>query len=185
MRSKAAPQLANHHTPNPKRQTPNAYLKRLQQRGENIFHFSKAAVLLGLGNADQKIISATRQRAKEIYAAAGKKISDEEAQPDQLIKAADAGDKLADQVWADIGRKIGVGLTNVIWLVNPNRIVIGGGVANAGERLFGYIRRTIQSRCEKTFWEKLEVVSALLHNDAGIIGPATLAIESEFRRRPK
>jgi len=122
------------------------------------------------------------ERAKEIYAAAGKKISDEEAQPDHLIKAADAGDKLADQVWADIGLKIGVGLINVIWLVNPNRIVIGGGVANAGERLFGYIRKTIQSRCEKTFWEKLEVVPALLHNDAGIIGPATLAIESEFRR---
>jgi activator of 2-hydroxyglutaryl-CoA dehydratase len=31
------------------------------------------------------------------------------------------------------------------------------------------------------FWEKLEVVPATLHNDAGIIGPATLAIESEFR----
>jgi glucokinase len=82
----------------------------------------------------------------------------------------------------DIGRKIGVGLTNVIWLVNPDRIVIGGGVANAGERLFGYIRQTIRTRCEKTFWEKLEIVSATLHNDAGIIGAATLAVESEFRQ---
>jgi glucokinase len=121
-------------------------------------------------------------RAKQLYKKAGKTLSDEEAHPDHLIKAAEAGDELADKVWADIGLKIGVGLTNVIWLVNPDRIVIGGGVANAGERLFGYIRETVQTRCEKTFWEKLEIVPATLHNDAGIIGPATLAVESEFRQ---
>jgi glucokinase len=121
-------------------------------------------------------------RAKQLYKKAGKNLSDEEAHPDHLIKAAEAGDELADKVWADIGLKIGVGLTNVIWLVNPDRIVIGGGVANAGERLFGYIRQTVRTRCEETFWKKLEIVPATLHNDAGIIGPATLAIESEFRQ---
>ncbi len=122
-------------------------------------------------------------RAKEIYAAGGRTLSDEEALLHRLSKAADDGDPLADKVWQDIGLKIGVGLTNVIWLVNPDRIVIGGGVAQAGERLFGYIRQTIRSRCDKTFWEKLEVVPATLGNDAGIIGAATLALESEFRPR--
>jgi glucokinase len=78
-----------------------------------------------------------------------------------------------------------VGLTNVIWLVNPDRIVIGGGVANAGERLFRYIRQTFWTRCERTFWEKLDIVPATLHNDAGIIGPAVLAVESEFRQGPQ
>jgi glucokinase len=121
-------------------------------------------------------------RAKQLYKKAGKNLSDEEAHPDHLIKAAEAGDELADKVWADIGLKIGVGLTNVIWLVNPDRIVIGGGVANAGERLFGHIRTTVRNRCEETFWKKLEIVPAKLHNDAGIIGPATLALESEFRQ---
>jgi glucokinase len=122
-------------------------------------------------------------RAKEIYAAAGESLSDEDSHLERLSKAADDGDKLADKVWQDIGTKIGVGLTNVIWLVNPDRIVIGGGVANAGERLFGYIRQTIRTRCEKTFWEKLDVVPATLGNDAGIIGAAALALESEFRPR--
>jgi glucokinase len=120
-------------------------------------------------------------RAKEIYKEAGKTLSDEEAHLENLAKAADEGDELADKLWADIGLKIGVGLTNVIWLVNPDRIVIGGGVANAGERLFKYIRQTIRTRCEKTFWENLDVLPATLGNDAGIIGAATLALESEFR----
>jgi glucokinase len=120
------------------------------------------------------------ERAREIYAAAGKRISASESDPRNLSKLADQGDPLADQVWKDIGLKIGVGLINVIWLVNPGRIVLGGGVSQAGERLIRYIRETIQNRCEKTFWEKLEVVPAALGNDAGIIGAATLALESEF-----
>jgi glucokinase len=119
-------------------------------------------------------------RAKEIYAEAGITISDEQSYPENLTKAADNGDEIAERVWADIGLKIGVGLTNVIWLINPDRIVIGGGVANAGKWLFNYIRHTIQTRCEKTFWEKLDVVPATLGNDAGMIGAATLALESEF-----
>jgi glucokinase len=119
-------------------------------------------------------------RAREIHSAGGKEISDEQSDPKNLSAAADRGDNLAEAVWQDIGLKIGVGLTNVIWLVNPDRIVIGGGVAQAGERLFKYIRETIKGRCEKTFWEKLEVVPATLGNDAGIIGAASLALESEF-----
>ena len=119
-------------------------------------------------------------RAKEIYSAAGKEISDEEADPKNLSAAAARGDRLAKAVWQDIGLRIGVGLTNVIWLVNPDRIVLGGGVAQAGEHLFKYIRETGEHRCEKTFWEKLEIVPATLGNDAGIIGAASLALESEF-----
>jgi glucokinase len=119
-------------------------------------------------------------RAREIHSAGGKEISDEQSDPKNLSAAADRGDNLAEAVWQDIGLKIGVGLTNVIWLVNPDRVVIGGGVAQAGERLFKYIRETIKGRCEKTFWEKLEVVPATLGNDAGIIGAASLALESEF-----
>jgi glucokinase len=124
------------------------------------------------------------ERAKEVYAAVGKTITDEEADPKNLSAAADRGDALAEAVWKDIGLKLGVGLINVIWLVNPHRIVLGGGVSLAGERLFGYIRETIRTRCARTFWEKLEIVPAALGNDAGIIGAATLALESEFLPAP-
>jgi glucokinase len=147
----------------------------IDYRGIDFVYGNKGALEAYVGHRQ---ISA---RAKEIYAEAGKTLSDEHAHLDRLCKAADEGDELADKVWRDIGTKIGVGLSNVIWLVNPDRIVIGGGVAQAGERLFGYIRQTIRTRCEKTFWEKLDVVPATLGNDAGIIGAATLALESEFR----
>ena len=120
------------------------------------------------------------ERAKEIYSSAGKTLSDEDALPHKLSAAADAGDPLALQLWSDIGLKLGVGISNVVWLLNPHRIVIGGGVAKAGDRLLQKIHSTIRERTEKTFWEKLEIVPATLGNDAGIIGAATLALESEF-----
>jgi glucokinase len=123
------------------------------------------------------------ERAKEIYKSAGKTLSDEDALPHKLSAAADAGDPLALQLWSDIGLKLGVGLSNVVWLLNPHRIVIGGGVAKAGDRLLGKIRNTIRERTEKTFWEHLEIVPATLGNDAGIIGAAALALESEFLPR--
>jgi glucokinase len=97
-----------------------------------------------------------------------------------LSAAADAGDPSALALWSDIGLKLGVGLSNVVWLLNPHLIVIGGGVAKAGERLIGKIRSTIWERTEKTFWESFEIIPAPLGNDAGIIGAATLALESEF-----
>ncbi|HEY2422958.1 MAG TPA: ROK family protein [Chthoniobacterales bacterium] len=120
------------------------------------------------------------ERAKQIYAAAGKSLSNEEAEPKKLSEAADAGDPQASELWSEIGLKLGIGLSNVIWLLNPHRIVIGGGVAKAGERLFSKITSAIRERTEKTFWEKLKIVPATLGNDAGIIGAATLALESEF-----
>jgi glucokinase len=120
------------------------------------------------------------ERAKEIYSSAGKTLSDEDALPHKLSAAADAGDRLALQLWSDIGLKLGVGISNVVWLLNPHRIVIGGGVAKAGDRLIQKIHSTIRERTEKTFWENLEIVPATLGNDAGIIGAATLALESEF-----
>jgi glucokinase len=120
------------------------------------------------------------ERAKQIYRAAGKELSDEQAEPKQLEKAARNGDPLAIDLWNEIGLKLGVGLTNVIWLLNPNRVVLGGGVAGAGDVLFNPVRHTIQTRCAKTFWERLEIVKATLGNDAGIIGAATLSFESKF-----
>lgn len=149
----------------------------IDYQGMDYFYGNKGALEAHVGHRQ---ISA---RAKEIYAEAGLVLSDDDAHLDRLSKAADGGDQLADKVWEDIGLKIGVGLCNVIWLVNPDRIVIGGGVAKAGERLFGYIRQTIRARCERTFWEKLDIVPATLGNDAGIIGAAALSLESEFRPR--
>jgi glucokinase len=117
-------------------------------------------------------------RAARLYAAAGKARLVEECTPADLQKLAEAGDKIAIGLWEQVGTEIGAALVNAVWLLNPDVIVIGGGVAKAGAVLFDPIRRTIRDRVTELFHEELRIVAAELGNDAGIIGCAELALES-------
>ena len=118
------------------------------------------------------------ERAQRAYAAAGVTRTLEELTPLVLEEAALGGDEIAAKLWEDIGFEIGIMLTNIAWLLNPDRIVIGGGVAKAGPLLFEPIRRTIRERTSGVYHENLEVVPAELGNDGGIIGCAALAVEA-------
>lgn len=118
------------------------------------------------------------ERAAKLYAAAGIARAAEEITPLSLEKAAVNGDQIAARLWEEIGFEIGIMLTNIAWLLNPDRIVIGGGVAKAGPLLFEPIKRTIRERTLAVYHEHLEVVPAELGNDAGIIGSAALALEA-------
>jgi glucokinase len=121
------------------------------------------------------------ERAQRAYAAAGKASPSEDLTPLFLEKAALGGDEIAAKLWEDIGFEIGVMLTNIVWLLNPDRIVIGGGVAKAGPLIFEPIKRTIRERVSAVFHENLGVVPAELGNDGGIIGSAALAIDAAER----
>jgi len=118
------------------------------------------------------------ERAQKMYEKAGKLVPIEQCTPAILDDAAKAGDQVAKQLWAQLGLEIGVALANAVWLLNPDTIVIGGGVARAGNLLFEPILSVIRSATMPTFYENLRVVPAELGNDAGIIGSATLALDS-------
>lgn len=118
------------------------------------------------------------ERARKAYAALGSLRSQEELTPLLLERAALSGDEIAANLWKEIGFEIGIMLTNIVWLLNPDRIVIGGGVAGAGSLLFEPIMRTIRERTATIYHQSLEVVPAELGNDGGIIGSAALAIEA-------
>ena len=90
--------------------------------------------------------------------------------------AAKEGDPVARQIFRIMGEYIGMGLTSVVNLLNPEKIIIGGGVADAGDILLDPIRETIAKRA-MTIQKEVEVVPAQLGNTAGMIG-ASLLIKS-------
>jgi len=94
--------------------------------------------------------------------------------PEIISTAARKGDKLALSVWDEVGGHLGVTLAGAVNLLNPERIVIGGGVAEAGEFLFRAIRRAIRERAMKVPAACVKVVKARLGQDAGLIGAAVL-----------
>ncbi len=101
-----------------------------------------------------------------------------DASPARLAQLANSGDAHAQMLWHEIGTEIGVVLSDVVWLLNPDAIVIGGGVAKAGELVFAPIRQAIVGRTGSIFHERLAIVPAALGNDAGIIGSAALAADA-------
>lgn len=117
------------------------------------------------------------ERALALYRAAQISKSPAECTPLELTQAAKAGDQLAQGLWTEIGNEIGSALASVVWLLNPDTIVIGGGVANAGNLVFDPIRRTIDQQTSLHFHDELRIVAASLGNEAGIIGNAALALD--------
>lgn len=94
-----------------------------------------------------------------------------------VCEAAKAGDPVAQRIFTIVGEYIGIGLASVVNLLNPEKIIIGGGVADAGEYLFNPLTETLKKRAMKIAGETVEVVHAQLGNTAGVIG-ASLLIES-------
>ena len=118
------------------------------------------------------------ERAVEFYKAAGQTRTLPECTPALMAEAAAKGDAVARQLWEETGVMLGSALSDVIWLLNPDAIVLGGGVAKAGELVFEPIRRTIRERTSPVFYETLTILPAELGNDAGIIGCGTLAADA-------
>ncbi len=118
------------------------------------------------------------ERAAKLYRAAGQERALLECSPFLLAEAANGGDTVARQLWEETGVMLGAALADVIWLLNPDAIVLGGGVAQAGELIFEPIRRTIRARTSPVFYEALKVLPAELGNDAGIIGCGALAVDA-------
>ena len=100
-----------------------------------------------------------------------------EITPYIVAQAALEGDPVAKRIFTKMGEYIGFGLASVVNLLNPERIIIGGGVADAGDILLDPIRETIKKRAMVVAGSAVEIVAAKLGNSAGVIG-ASLLIES-------
>ncbi len=94
-----------------------------------------------------------------------------------VAEAAKAGDPVARRIFTRMGEYIGIGMASVVNLLNPEKIIVGGGVADAGDILMTPLKETLKKRAMKIAGETVEVVPAQLGNTAGVIG-ASLLIES-------
>jgi len=93
---------------------------------------------------------------------------------ERLSSLARKGNKKALRIWMDVGRKLGIALTGVVNLLNPDLIVIGGGVSKAGELILRPLRKEIKARAMKDQAKHVKLVRAKLGDDAGIIGASLL-----------
>lgn len=96
--------------------------------------------------------------------------------------AAARGDRVASALIEQAGRRIGAMLATVVNFFNPSLIVIGGGVAQSGDRLLAAVRESVYRRSLPLATRDLEIKRSALGNDAGVLGASAMVVDQVFSR---
>ncbi|MDL4840155.1 ROK family transcriptional regulator [Aquibacillus rhizosphaerae] len=108
------------------------------------------------------------------------KNENEEITGELIYKAALNGDELAQNILKEAGEYIGIGLTNLIHVVNPSKIIIGGGVSKSSQFILGPIKSTIKNRALTPQAKETEVVVSNLGEHATALGAVSLVLVELF-----
>lgn len=115
------------------------------------------------GGAGQAILAAAGGDPKKISAAV-------------VASAAAGGDVEAVSIINKAARFLGIGIANILNLLNPSLVVLGGGVMEAGELIWKEIKHEVQNRALEAAWAVARLVPAELGGRAGIMGAIGLAL---------
>lgn len=94
--------------------------------------------------------------------------------PKEITQLAKKGNKQAIKVYDITGQYLGIGLANLVNVFNPDIIIIGGGIANAGKFLFDPTRRTMRKNILSPLAKNTKIVKTKIGKNAGAIGAAFL-----------
>lgn len=96
-----------------------------------------------------------------------------------VSEAAGAGDRAAGQIIEEVGRRLGEGIAGLVNVLDPQAVVVGGGVAEIGDPLLDPARRGFAGAVEAPRHRpEVPIVAAALGNRAGAIGAAALALDA-------
>ncbi|MBT9177238.1 MAG: Glucokinase [Firmicutes bacterium] len=99
----------------------------------------------------------------------------ENIQAEHVFQARNMGDSLATEVTDRAFYFLGLGITNLVNALNPERVVIGGGVAQIGEPLFTTVENMVRQSAYGPA-KCVRILPALLGAETGVIGAAALAM---------
>lgn len=97
--------------------------------------------------------------------------------PAIIAEEAKKGDAIALEVFEETGYYLGLCVTNLINLLNPEMVVIGGGIAQAGDIILEPIRRTVTATAIRSLSRSCRIVPAELGDNAGIFGGAAIILQ--------
>jgi len=96
---------------------------------------------------------------------------------EQVNLAAKDGDELAREIIDQAAYYLGIGVTNLVNIFNPEVVIIGGSMADMGDLLLQPVRAMVAEKAFPLYAQTVEIVPAQLGNDAGLFGAAIYALE--------
>jgi glucokinase len=85
-----------------------------------------------------------------------------------------AGDAYARDLWSEVGELLGTAIANLVTLLNPARVILGGGVFLGCPALAELVRHHFDEKVSRSATRGLTIEHAWLGDDAGVIGAAVL-----------
>jgi len=92
-----------------------------------------------------------------------------------VVRSASRGDELAISILGEAASYLGMGIANIISILNPQVVVLGGGLMNAGEYFLDRIRRETRLWAQPMAAQQCRIELTTLGDDAGVLGAARLA----------
>jgi glucokinase len=93
-----------------------------------------------------------------------------------VAAAARSGDKIARRVLEEVGTNLGLGVANIVCLLNPEVVVLGGGLAGIGKPLLAPLRKALRQWGQPLARRQVRIVLSRLGEKAGILGAARYAL---------
>lgn len=103
--------------------------------------------------------------------------SGEQMTAERVFRLASAGDRIARLVVEEVEIYLGIALANIIHLINPSVIILGGQVAQAGDLLLVPLRSRIHDLCLEAASQSVRIIQGKLGSEANIVGAITLALQ--------
>ena len=98
-----------------------------------------------------------------------------------VVQAVQRGDPLACGIWDETTAALGVYMASVIHIFNPRRIVIGGGISNAGDLLFIPLREKAKKHSMPMLHDICDIVPAQLGDQVGVLGAVAVGLDGLAR----
>lgn len=96
-----------------------------------------------------------------------------------VFKTAEKGDSLAKWIVEETARYLGIGIANIVNIINPEMVILSGGMIAAGDTLFKPVRKYAQENALVAAIEGVEIVPAGLGGNAGAIGAAATVLKKK------
>lgn len=99
-----------------------------------------------------------------------------------VYEAVVRGDAYATEVMRDTARFLGAAVANIINILNPEMVVIAGGVTRAGDHLFEPLRAEVRRRAFRVAEERCRIVPGALTGTAGVVGAVAMFKKATYGR---
>ncbi|MCX7765218.1 MAG: ROK family glucokinase [Candidatus Sumerlaeia bacterium] len=100
-----------------------------------------------------------------------------------IYEAAKSGDRFSYNIMLETGKLLGIGITSLANIFNPELIIIGGGVSQAGNMILLPARQEVRRRAMPGIAKSLSIIRAKLGEEAGAIGAACLILFNASKQR--